>query len=594
MKFARKTIEELFTASNRYQVPDYQRGYAWKKSRELEDFWADLCEASAESQLYLGALILQKKRSDDNEFWQIVDGQQRITTISLLLVVCRNLAIKNKWPQANTLPSLIASQNIAAGGVTGLRVEVGQNINPAYRYLVEHPEWDENNFPSYIDGRRARILKSNYLHLMQQMEAYDEKSLANLLTKILNHTFFLVIEVEEELQAFDIFERTNARGAPLNIGDLLKNRLFANADSIPNLQSRWDKIVTESDSKLPRVLKYFTALFYGQDTGRPVLFQHLRDLVEHMTPPVFMDRIEEFARFFNSIDKHTFTKDPSHRIANTPEYTFLYGDEILFLRVKRSLDALQLFKVYIGLPAIYAGLICLQRFYSPNSNAYAKLKKEYIRTLNVLESFHFINNQICTEPTNKIEPIYAKSTKVLYEASTAAEAVVALKKLQQDLKGGDGGLASEQTFVTAFKELIYSPSENKPDIAYIFDRFNQGPFETPSISIYEPQHETVINRLYEIEHISPKSTWEGEEDVVNNIGNLLVLTKKTNRQVDNKILSDKIKIYKGNHFDNLVPVKDLVEFVEKKKIGLLTPEIIEERAVAMARKAYKIWNPWQD
>ncbi len=246
------------------------------------------------------------------------------------------------------------------------------------------------------------------------------------------------------------------------------------------------------------------------------------------------------------------------------------------------------------MPAIYAGLVTLQRFYGTGSAPYLKLKKEYIKTLNIIECFHFVNNEICTQPTNKVEPMYAKAAKQLYSAKTTVEAVSALRELQSGLKGNDGGLASEHAFIAAFRDLTYTPSENKPQIAYIFDRLNSNPFEGPGIPIYDPQQETIINRLYEIEHIAPISTWQGEEEILNNVGNLLILTKQTNRDVDNKALPEKVRIYEEKRFDSMVPVRDFVDFVREEKIDSMTPEVITSRAILLAERAYrKTWNPWQ-
>lgn len=559
-----------------------------------------MSDANSDDPLYLGAAILQKSNDESGgEYWSIVDGQQRITTICLLLIACRNLAVKNMWPQATTLPSLIASQNIAIGETTGLRVQVGQNISAAYEFMVRNPDWNEAVFPPQIDGRvidrrKARIVRANYLFFKEQIEQYTQEQISELLTKLLTSTFFLVVEVDQELQAYDIFERTNARGAPLNIGDLLKNRLFANGNEIPELQSRWDKIVTDSDTKLPRILKYFDSLSNGHDTSKSVLFQHLRDTVRGLGPAVFMERFEEFAKFFNSIDKHTFTTDPTHRINSSEAFSFLYGDETFFRRVKRSMDALSLFGIYVAYPAAFGGLLALQRFSEQGGNSYSSLKSEYIKTLNTIECFHFINNQICTSPTNRVEPLYAVAAKMLTQATSVSEAKQVLRELRTKLKAV--GIVDYQTFEAAFKDKTYYPTENKAEMAYIFDRLHQSPFViTTTLNIYEPRYETVINGAYEIEHIGPIATWQGEEESLHNIGNLLVLTLETNRLAGALPLQEKLQVYRERGYDSLKPVQDFAEYIRDNKIKDMTPDIVSERASSLARLAYnEVWEPWRD
>ena len=85
------TVGEILTLSKHFIVPKYQRGYAWEKS-EAEEFLNDLqTEAQFGRGLFLGTLIFNI-RDDAHDKITIVDGQQRLTTIFLLLIACRALA----------------------------------------------------------------------------------------------------------------------------------------------------------------------------------------------------------------------------------------------------------------------------------------------------------------------------------------------------------------------------------------------------------------------------------------------------------------------------------------------------------------------
>lgn len=492
---------------------------------------------------------------------------------------------------------MLAHQDPATGKTDKLRVEVGQNVGDGFLYLVENIDWDEESFPENIDGRRVRILKKNYAYLKNQVEQQirnNQTALAELITKLIRYTFFLVVEVEEALQAFDIFERTNARGAPLNIADLLKNRLFADEALIPKLSERWDNIITASDSKLPRIFKYFDSLTNGHNTGRTVLFQHLRERVRELEPAGFMTEMETFAKFFNAIAgaNAKFTRDPSGRISSSTEFDFLYTKEIFFKRVKRSLDALALMRVYVPIPAIYAGLCALRRLQS-DANAFANLTKEYVKMLSVIECFHFINNGICTSPTNRAEQLYAVMAEEIFASESIRECKARFVAIQEKLR--NIGLESKEKFVEEFASLTYMQADSKPMLAYIFDRLQEDPFATsPAVTIYDPEPD-FFNRTYEIEHIAPKSTWEGDPETLNNIGNLVVLTMRTNRDVNAEDLSAKVKIYREKLFDNMRPVRELVEFVKNEGLQAMTPEAISKRAKMMAEYGYdQVWNPWRE
>ena len=123
---------------------------------------------------------------------------------------------------------------------------------------------------------------------------------------------------------------------------------------------------------------------------------------------------------------------------------------------------------------------------------------------------------------------------------------------------------------------------------------HNSPFEkTPSIKLFDPNSETIFNRHYEVEHISSVSKWEGDEDVLNNIGNLLLITHTLNRSVGNKEFVDKIKMYKEADYDNLTYVKEFVLAVEKDNITEFGINEIVKRGKDLAEYAYDhVWNPW--
>ena len=103
----------------------------------------------------------------------------------------------------------------------------------------------------------------------------------------------------------------------------------------------------------------------------------------------------------------------------------------------------------------------------------------------------------------------------------------------------------------------------------------------------------IFNRHYEVEHISSVSKWEGDEDVLNNIGNLLLITHTLNRSVGNKEFVDKIKMYKEADYDNLTYVKEFVLAVEKDNITEFGINEIVKRGKDLAEYAYDhVWNPW--
>ncbi|MCI0389389.1 MAG: DUF262 domain-containing protein [Acidobacteria bacterium] len=83
-----KSIEQLFTGDVRYAVPKYQRSFAWDTD-EIEELWEDLLSAVSNSRDYfLGTIVLHKKKNEPQE---IIDGQQRLTCVSMIFSAIRNV-----------------------------------------------------------------------------------------------------------------------------------------------------------------------------------------------------------------------------------------------------------------------------------------------------------------------------------------------------------------------------------------------------------------------------------------------------------------------------------------------------------------------
>ena len=78
-----KSIKEIFDVTNKYIIPLYQRNYAWGKE-QIEALIQDICEAyerDKEGNYYIGSLVVLRRHNGD---YEVIDGQQRLTTLSLL------------------------------------------------------------------------------------------------------------------------------------------------------------------------------------------------------------------------------------------------------------------------------------------------------------------------------------------------------------------------------------------------------------------------------------------------------------------------------------------------------------------------------
>jgi hypothetical protein len=224
MENGQKKLKELFDGRKVFKIPDYQRAYAWEDSRQLPDFVEDIENQSLERDYFLGTILFQE-RGDKHQGYDIidvVDGQQRITTIIIFMkVLLAELAIRLTDDEFMEL---------------GLDLVVETYISSKGRSKLHAISPDNDFFQSYIigdgDGRdfiqtpsQRRLLKAKEffsvcLKSRSVSELLDFKSKLDSSTKVLTYS------VRDTAEATLIFETTNDRGKRLTNLEKIKSFLM--------------------------------------------------------------------------------------------------------------------------------------------------------------------------------------------------------------------------------------------------------------------------------------------------------------------------------------------------------------------------------
>lgn len=260
-KTENNTFRKLIGNGLTYRIPRFQRDYSWTPE-EWEDLWADILamlQDGGEPAHYMGYLVLQS--ADDKRF-DVIDGQQRLTTLSILvLAILKNL-------------QRLVSKNESEAEANQRRLEQIQQTYVGYLdpvTLVSRPklELNRNNNHYYqnhlvpLGHLPQRGLRASEHTLRKAFEWFDRevgkyissgsgeegRRLAQLMEDVSDRLFFTVITVTDELNAYKVFETLNARGVRLSATDLLKNYLFSVLDrersdhEIKSLEDRWEAIV---------------------------------------------------------------------------------------------------------------------------------------------------------------------------------------------------------------------------------------------------------------------------------------------------------------------------------------------------------------
>lgn len=253
-------------------VPDYQREYVWKVDDQVEQFLVDIDNefepgAKVQSSYFMGSIIIVK---NDNKH-DVIDGQQRLTTIVLMLCAFRDVmkVLSLDETQANYLKAIsewLSSFDVEAGKVQ-LRLELQYEESKDFLSVLIQGQNNSGEMSASIQkmlGAYERIKEELESYLRKSVEALTEFA-AYFLTKI----DLVVIESENLSSALKIFETINQRGASLNAMDLIKNLLFSKASpqEFSKIKDKWKELTahlqrSREDDKPLRFLRYFLMARY--------------------------------------------------------------------------------------------------------------------------------------------------------------------------------------------------------------------------------------------------------------------------------------------------------------------------------------------
>jgi uncharacterized protein with ParB-like and HNH nuclease domain len=260
------TIEDILFSNSRFRIPRYQRPYSWGIDH-VTDFWGDLIWQDDSD--FIGSFIFNNESVRESGVIEVIDGQQRLLTITIFISVLRNIA---KELGVSDIASRYERQCIMFEDKKGNqtpRIECGDSTKGFFWKYVQDPGRsikDSNPF-----REEERKIKGNYEYFYQrvaeELKKYSEKSkklnyLQDLRERIGNLQA-INISINSEEDAYQIFETTNARNLELSVADLLKNLVFKKIKEKGGkdlAKETWTEIVRnveETDTDLKRFLRYF-------------------------------------------------------------------------------------------------------------------------------------------------------------------------------------------------------------------------------------------------------------------------------------------------------------------------------------------------
>lgn len=558
-----KNVEEVLSLGY-YNIPRFQRPFSWEKS-QIEDFWSDTITDNA-ADYFIGSMVVYEE-DRAKKVLGIVDGQQRLTTITLTLCALRNAFESQGFhDQALGVHNLIERKNIENKPEYVLQPET------SYPYFQEHIQKFGNPDIDEKVGEEERLLKAAFDLISANIEDSilainsdpslnedsKKESVAKKLTLIREKILGLkviYITLDNEDDAYVIFETMNTRGKDLTIADLLKSHLLKpmrpqNA-KVDIYKENWSAIVSTIEKLnvgLDEFLYHQWLSKYERYVPAKKLFKSIKKEITPEKSKIYFDEIYQDSGTYSSI------LNPSSIKWNKNE-----------LVIQLSLEALALFRVKQQIPM----LLSVMREYRAG-----KLKQKHVQgILEAIENFHFIFSAITSQRSSGgISGMYASHAIKLVNAESFDEKISTLNSLKSELKRR---LPSYQEFEANFAEISYTDDIDKQKklVQYILGK----------IDAHYADGLPIDYTQMTIEHLSPQNPKDNVPlKNVGQLGNLILINADLNNALDNKSFLEKKTVLEKSR----VVLDDLIKRSEKWN------ELkVEERTKHLSKLAFeKIWR----
>ena len=512
-------------SSGYYRIPRFQRPYSWLRE-QIQEFWDDIIRDSP-ADYFIGSMVVFK---EGNQRYGVVDGQQRLTTIIILLAVLRNmLDALGFTDMASGIHGLIERRNIDN------KEEFVLSTESSYPFFQDHiltrgepeltvkPMREEENLQAAFDQLKSLVNSIvEGINNDQGLSSQDRKdALKRRLTKIRDALLDLkviFVKMDNEDDAYIIFETLNTRGKDLSLTDLVKNHLTKHLKtksvSVDQPKIKWTRVLqtiegSTCDLSTDKFIHHFWLSRFDYLPAKD-LFKELKRRVGKIEARKFLDDLLVDAGLYRGIHEVSYGK------WNKQER-----------RIEEGLQALQLFRVAQQTPCI----LSLVRAYRAK-----KIKTKHIEdAIIAIEKFHFLFTAVTSQRSSGgISQMYASLGRRIFEASDMTTALGVIKELKAKLKDR---VPSLEEVKALFPDIVYTENLTKHRnlVKYVLAGFDKR----------FPSGVTADVDAMSIEHLVSQSfigTGDFSEYVIGQLGNLILVSSEMNSKLSNKPFSEKKRI----------------------------------------------------
>lgn len=548
MDVNKRSLEEIFDPTAQLEAPLFQRPYVWNEKENWQPLWESI-QALADRRLekaairlhFLGTIVLDQLPTPTGTITkrQIIDGQQRLTTLQLALAALRDICRaagdsgSTKAAAFQEAFSKLTRNHVPLSDDADETLKVfPTNVDrPHFREIMQGTESSVARDMAAATGAGAANIPQAYLYFYKTLAEWlgspaDEeqflKRVSALYYSIKGDLSLIVIDLDEKDDAQVIFETLNALGTPLLPADLIKNFLFHfgehQGEDTEKLYDKywlpfdadagyWRKKVRQGRLNRPRLdlfLQHYLTLVIGEEAVATQLFTTFREHVwaSGESASAHLARLREYADVYHSFE--TFPAD-------SPEGTFFY-----------RLDQLDTTTVY---PLL---LEVVRRHGGSQGRA------ELLEVFRDLESF-LMRRAVCELTPKNYNRFFADVTRKLSEQDDFSATAIRGVLLEQT--SDTSRFPSDEEFERAWLNSEVYRRQVRKRLRMILEALNSAMHTEKTEKVY-------IREKLTIEHLMPQE-WEAHwplpagvtpderNHLVQTMGNLTLLTKKLNPSVSN-------------------------------------------------------------
>lgn len=564
-------ISKLFPYNNKQlSIPRYQRDYSWEK-KEVSEFFDDVLSGLRvsdnkieNSTYFFGTTLLAGEFDKSNTEIEVIDGQQRITTMTIFLsIIAKKFFELGDEKLGNLVWKFIISEDYDGNEY---RVLKNDTANHYFEYLIQMKDECEKDpideeqdriknayeyFKKMIDERRLR----KKLEDIHNTSCYENIPYIDILkairTQILDSKI-ICITTSDKKSSNLIFEILNGKGKKLDSIDLIKNSIFEHLNKVEPTDHAYNTWINIKNNLIQRNERVEFQTFF-----RHYWISKHKKVTEDQLYNEFIKTIpkDEYQSFIEDMEKAS--KQYVKLICPIPD-DYRKRREFMYI-----IESLNYFNSYFNIKQVRVILLAL---FDTRFNRKLISGSEFKKILVYLHQFHFAYNALCTKRANALESKYSKFAQRINSVETKQSAHKIIDELRREL---DELFPNYSEFEKSFIKLEYSKGKNDYNMLskYVLNNIE---------NYYS--NEDVSKNNGSVEHILSE---DKSKKYSLNIGNLILLEDYLNEKAENKDLCEKINIYSESKYEY---VKEFES--SYKDIKQFNEELIKERAKKMAEDYY--------